>query len=207
MKQTIAFYKINKGSVAVFLGNATFIVNSVTGAVTTFASPTPTLAAVQAGIDNLTSAEAAAKVGGKTARLFRDDKRLELLELLKQLGVYVELVAMGDRAISSLAGYALVKIREALPFITSVGVPTIEAGPNAGDLIAKIAKVEGASSYKFLVSTDAAAPLNTWASYDSNTLKRLISGLNSATRYYIRVCAVGKDNQCVTGKATTFVTQ
>jgi hypothetical protein len=71
------------------------IVNAMTGN-PTFPVPSPTLAVIQAAIDDLQKAETAAQARTKGAVAARNSKRSALIGLLDQLRSYVQSVADGD---------------------------------------------------------------------------------------------------------------
>jgi hypothetical protein len=75
----------NKLTDAVLETRANNIVSSMT-ANPNFATPTPTLAAMQTAIDNFSDALAKAQTGSQYDKAFKTQKRGELIKLLHSLG-------------------------------------------------------------------------------------------------------------------------
>jgi hypothetical protein len=95
---------------------ANFIIGEMTANVANFPAPTPALADVQAAADALQTATLKAQNGDRVAISNRNDKRDELMVLLRRLGVYVNLMADSDRTIAMKSASTLPKNqRQLLP--------------------------------------------------------------------------------------------
>ena len=154
---------------------------------TTFASPTPTLAAFNADIAALVTAETAALARAKGAAAVRNGKLAVVKADLEALKTYVQNVvnssnpADGDSIIGS-AGMAIRKVT-----LHDKPELAVKQGSVSGTvtLMAKAAATK--ACYNWQYSTDQ----KTWTTLPQ-TLKAKtgISGLTSATTYYFRVQAL-----------------
>jgi hypothetical protein len=186
---------------------ANFIISEMTANVAYFPAPTPALADVQAAADALQTATLAAQNGDRVAISNRNDKRDELVALLRRLGVYTNLMADSDRTIAMKSGFDLAKEPTPTPPITFVEAPSVSAGVNPGEIVAKAKRVDGIRSFQFLISQDDQLPVSKWEAFPTTESKRIFTGLESVKRYYVRVAAIGVGNQCVYSDASNFVTQ
>lgn len=194
-------------SVSNLVMKCSFIISEMTTNIQYFPTPNPTLATVQASLDELQTASLAAENRDRVAIAYRNEKKDELVALLRKLGIYVNLMADGNRIIALSSGFDVAKEPLPAPPITYVEAPVIMQGTNAGELLSKVKTVTGAKTYQYLISTDSQLPLNKWTLQPSTYTKYLFKGLESAKRYYIRVAAVGVNNQTVYSEPTSFVTQ
>ena len=78
------------------VAKADFVHAKLTANAATFATPKPTLVALQAGRDTLSAAISAAEDGGRSAHQAKRDAMRSLKDLLKQEADYVANVANGD---------------------------------------------------------------------------------------------------------------
>jgi hypothetical protein len=189
------------------LGKTDFVLNEITNNVDYFPDPNPPLADVRAAATELNSANLAARNMDKVAISYRNEKKDELVALLRKLGIYVNLRADSNRTIALSSGFNIRKDSQPSPSITGVEVPVITAGLNEGELDAKVKTVAGARMYQYFISTDDSLPVSGWMSYSSTRRKFSFTGLDSATRYYVRVAAIGINNQMVYSDSASFVTQ
>jgi hypothetical protein len=189
------------------LGKTDLVLSEMLENVEYFPDPNPPLADVRAAATELNTANVAAQNMDKVAISYRNEKKEELIALLRKLGIYVNLCADSNRTIALSSGFDIRKEAQPSPAITSVEVPVITAGLNQGELDSKVRTVAGARMYQFFISTDDSKPVSEWKSYPSTKQKFSFTGLNSATRYYVRVAAIGINNQMVYSDSTSFVTQ
>ncbi|HTM64826.1 MAG TPA: fibronectin type III domain-containing protein [Flavipsychrobacter sp.] len=71
---------------------------------TLFATPPVTMADLASALDGLETAQQNTYGAGKSAILIRNEKLAEVKSLLKDLGIYVQMVSKGDDGIIDLAG-------------------------------------------------------------------------------------------------------
>lgn len=189
------------------IAKSNFIIAEMSAKLANFPNPVPTLAAVQNAAEQLATAEINAEAGGKVEVSMRNDKKSELIVLLRQLGIYVNLMANGDRTIALGSGFDVAKERQPTPPITRVDTPAIASGVNAGQLKVKIKRVKGARSYVYYYTSNPAAPINEWSYAPCAKSSCNLEGLTSATRYFVKVGALGLSDQYVYSEAASYVTQ
>jgi Fibronectin type III domain len=89
------------------VAKADFVHAKLTANAATFATPSPSLAALKAGRDTLSAAISAAEDGGRSAHQAKRDALRSLKELLKDEADYVSNVASGDAQKILDGGYEL----------------------------------------------------------------------------------------------------
>ena len=114
-----------------------------------------------------------------------------------QIGVSVQQICAGD--IVKLKGSKM-PIRR-LPQPVVVEKPTgltLTPGINPGELIVR---VNGMKKVSLIIeySLDPAVPDNQWESVTTTTCTSTLTGLQGGKRYWVRVAAVGGNNQIVWG--------
>jgi len=162
-----------------------------------FPTPNPPLATVSAqntattaSITSYDTAKAAADAALQT----RDDQVAAHKALLTQLGAYVENASGGDAAKIESAGMS-VRAPTSVPVgpMTQVLEVVLSEGDFEGTLDTVYKPVRGAKSYEIQVSPD---PPGTWtAKMTATKSSATILGLTSGAKLWVRVRAVGADNQ------------
>jgi hypothetical protein len=152
-----------------------------------FPTPTPTVAALTAAVNDLHTAETTALSRAKGTATVRNDKRTVLVSLLQQLDGYVQSVADGTpengAAIIESAGLAVRKIavRGKRPFAA-------KPGALSGTAVVTAVSAGVRSSYEWQYSTDGG---KTWVSAPATTQgKTTIAGLPAGTTVQFRYLAV-----------------
>jgi hypothetical protein len=161
------------------------IVQKMTGNAS-FPTPTPTLAALSAAINDLHAAETVALSRAKGSATVRNDKRAVLVSLLQQLDGYVQAIAdatpENGAAIIESAGLAVRKVtpRGKRTF-------TVTSGPLSGSAVVTAASAGPRSSYEWQYSTDG----KTWVAVPATTQgKTKIAGLPAGTTVQFRYLTV-----------------
>jgi len=179
------------------IARARQIVGAMTGNAN-FTTPHPTLAEVTTAADALETAANAAQAARLEARRLtgaRDTQEDELVQLITQLGGYVESVAGGDEAKIMSAG--LETRAAATPDNSAPAAPetlTATTGNQEGEIELSWDAVRGARSYVVERATDPQA--GPWtASGVAPRSSLLIEGLESGKRYHFRVAAVTLNGQ------------
>jgi hypothetical protein len=196
----------NRLSYAELLAKGIFIQSQMTIHVATFATPTPTLTVLQDKIDLLSGTMSEAEAGNRVAKAERRDAAADLIANLRQLTTYVNMVANGDLTIIEKAGMAAALPPSPLPPIVSVDTPVLAPGANSS-IKAKTGVVKGGKTYNFYFTTDASLPIEQWKVKSCTRIDCTIKNTDPATRYYIQVAVVGKDEQMVFSGISTIVTQ
>lgn len=172
------------------------IVTSLTGN-TNFATPVPALATVTPIITAAEQANADVKLARQivaTKVSVLDDKLSDLDTALNQLASYVESIAKGDESKIKSAGM-LVKAQS-----TPVGIPPapenfLAVAHSEGEIALSWDSVKGTKSYVIQIATDISGSGN-WAMAKVSTKSKAdITKLESGTKYWFRVAAVGAAGQ------------
>ena len=186
---------------------ARFITTEMAAHAAYFPQPDPDLKIVGTAIDDLQAAALAAENRDQFAISYRNDKKAELVVLLRKLGIYVNLRADQNLTIVLASGFTPTKQREPSPAIEFVDVAYLKGGPNAGEINSSVKAVKGARMYQHLISADENLPVSQWQTASTTKTKHTFIGLNSAKRYFVRIAAIGTNNQMVYNEAASFVTQ
>ena len=154
-----------------------------------FPTPTPTLAALLAAIDDLQIAETAALSRIKGAVAVRDDKKAALVRLLQQLKGYVQTTA--DAAVEN--GGAIIQSASLAVKKTPVRKPRVfEAVQGAASGSAKLVAASAGprSSYEWQYSIDGG---KTWVSVEGTLQARTtVTGLAAGSTVMFRYKAIVK---------------
>jgi hypothetical protein len=171
-----------------------------------FADPIPTLAQLQDAVTAYSNALVAAAGLGKNAVAEKNKSRKNLEALLKQLGMYVMYVANGDIAILTSSGYTLTKEDEPR-HITNPGAVTLTNGITSGEMVAAVKTVQGASSYVHEITTELPTNNTVWTSNVSTRSRFTYRDLEPGKKYWVRVAAVGRDEQIAYSPVTAQFVQ
>lgn len=151
------------------------------------ATPQPAITVLQAGMDDLIAANAAAKAGGKEQKVTRKQKKLVLVNLLKQEAAYVSVVCDGDIAKILSTGFEVSKEPQPigpLPKPEKFKVQSL----TEGCLKLSLKKIKGAKNYVFEYKQVGAEQ---WESNISTKTRITLMSLESAKRYVCRVLPCG----------------
>jgi hypothetical protein len=178
-------------SIPALISYAQGIVNRMTGN-PSFPSPTPTLAAVSAAINDLQTAETAALARTKGAAAARNEKRTALVGALQQLRAHIQLVADADptkaASIIESAGVAVRKTptRTARAFAA-------KPGPVSGVAKVTAAAASRRASYEWQYSTDGG---KTWVTAPATLqTKTTVAGLVPGSTVQFKYRAVTKTGE------------
>ena len=188
-----------------FLGKVRFILEEM-ATNPKFPTPDPALATVTALGNEFEQAISKAEAGGSYDRLVRDSKKEELIDTMHNLGDYVLFTAKGSRLIAESSGFTVAKTPSPRPPIEKPTGIVLSDGPNAGEMLLVFKKVQRAKSYLYQVSLDPNDETK-WVSAYGTIRKHLFTGLQSGKKYYIRVVALGTNNQVVYSEVFARVAQ
>lgn len=187
-QRSLASLKLPK-PVGALITLAQNIVKGISGNSSTFTSPLPTMAAVTAAINDLSSAETAALGRAKGAVATRNEKRTVLVALLEQVRAYVQAVAdatpENGASIIESAGLAIRKAptHPARTF-------TAKAGAVSGSVKLYAESVGHRSAYLWEYSVDGG---KTWVTTPASLqAKTTISGLTPGQTVQFRYQPVSK---------------
>lgn len=169
------------------------ILQSMTGNAN-FPSPIPALEVVQDAQADYSTALINAASRDKTKVALKNQARLELEKLLKQLGNYVNTVSMGDVAMLTSSGYDISKMPEPRHITTPENVKLVP-GMNDGSLISQADAVKGASSYIHQIAPDPLTADTKWTSISTSRRKYEFTSLEQGKKYWVRIAAVGSNEQ------------
>lgn len=155
-----------------------------------YPAPVPTVADTQTALDNFSAAVAATADGGPSATAKKNNLRLILVGLLRQLASYVGVACKGDMTNLLLSGFPIQKpTRAPIGILPAPQNLTVAHGALSGSLDAGVNPVFGAATYNWTctAATAGAVPLTGQSTAASFTF----SGLTPGVSYTIAGNAVG----------------
>jgi hypothetical protein len=188
MNAKVAISFLSTSSDADLIAASNRIVTAMTGN-THYPTPMPALATVTAAINPYVAAVAALDRGTVSVAV-RNKARAPLVQLLRELSLYVQQAAASDRVVLLGSGYPLQKTRQ------PVGIPAapqdlrLKQG-KSGDVLARCKAVGTAVSYQWRFAT-AQAP-TAWTQPDpTSKATSTLEGLVPGTQYNVQVRAIGR---------------
>ena len=163
-----------------------------------FTTPNPTLTAVGTAIttsQTKIAAYNAALTAVDTAMADRDAADAALRLLLTQLAAYVDNISGGDAAIIASSGMGVRNGNGSIGALSQVLTLVVKAGDNEGTLTASWATVRGAIAYEVWASTDPVTGDSWVQKMTAGRTDAVVNGFTSGTKQWIRVRAVGANNQ------------
>lgn len=177
-----------------FNTKAQFILGSMTGN-PNFPSPLPDLALLAVARHEYETAllESLTRDINKVA--IKNAKRAALNSILKQLALYVELVANGDKPILTSSGYDLAKEGTDTLILGTVKNFTLANGINVGQIVSKLDGVANAASYLHSCTPDPLHNDSVWVDKPSTLVAYTHDNLISGTKYWFKVSVIGRNKQ------------
>src|ERR1035438_8502528 len=169
---------------ALFINNTSVVLVAVAANVDIYKSPTPPLADVQTALDNFSDGVANAADGGKSAIAKRNNLRLILVGLMRQLANYVASACNGDMTNLLLSGFPTQKpTRQPVGVLPPPNNVTLTQGARSGEVVAKANPVFGASLYTWTLTpaTPGAAVLTAQTTATRDTFTGLTPGATHFT--------------------------
>lgn len=126
----------------------------------------------------------------------KNDKKAILIGRLDELAEYVTAVCKGDKTMLLDSGFQIAGLRresQDLQPITEISV--VSDLPSSATI--KVKRVTGARSYIHQYTTDPLSSESVWVSVTSVDREHTFTNLNSVSRYWFRVIAIGKGNKAV----------
>lgn len=152
-----------------------------------FEQTIPPLDAISLVRDDYYTALIQSQNGTKYDTTVKKIKRAALEMVLKQLGMYVQLVCNGDAAMIATTGFMLAK-KNAI--ITSLPVPNglvVSSGSNSGTFSVKCNTIAMARYYEFRYCEILPSGERFWHTVVSTKSKTIIAGLRPGTEYLVQV--------------------
>jgi hypothetical protein len=167
------------------------------------------LATLKTANDALAAAITAAVGGGKQAIAQRNHQKTVVVNLLKQLGHYVEANCKDDMTIFLTSGFTPASSAKTVTPPVTDAIRKIEPGPNVGQMQVWPTKYSGAGAYEARcgqVPAVGGTP-GTWVTQSTLTIKKpiVISGLTPGTSYVFQVRALTKNGFTDWGDAITRI--
>lgn len=147
----------------------------------------------------------------KDILLARNTSRIEITNLLHELGLDVSAVAKGDVTILSSSGFPYTKpAQKSLP-LQKPAPPKVSSGINNGDIACKTAPQKGTKAVNYYITSNAAALAAgedpNWNVISWNTTRYTFSNLTPGQRYYIKVGLIGVRGQEVVSDTVSYIPQ
>jgi hypothetical protein len=181
---------LNTDTNAELINDTNVILTALADNVAIYATPTPPLPALQTALDNFVTGVANAAGGGPSATSARNNLRLILVGLMRQLASYVTVACQGDMTKLLLSGFPVQKpTRQPVGVLPAPANVTVTLGGRSGEIIVKANPVFGSSIYNWrLVNAATGAVVQTNQTPAANTL---FSGLTPGGTYTVTLNAVG----------------
>ena len=181
---------LTSDSSALLINDTSVVLVAVAANVDIYKSPTPPLADVQTALDNFTDGVAAAADGGKSAIAKRNNLRLILVGLMRQLANYVASACNGDMTNLLLSGFPTQKpTRQPVGVLPPPSNVTLTQGDRSGEVVAKASPVFGASLYTWTLTP--ATPGAAVQTAQTTAARDTFTGLTPGATYSITVNAIG----------------
>ena len=175
---------------AALLVEAAQIITSMTGN-SYFPNPVPPLSEVQEAYDAYNAAMAATP--GKDATMTKNKTRAGLEQVLRELGLYIQLNSKGDEAILSSTGYKLASKPAPIGVLPKPSNFAAVPGDVRGSIKLSLKTVDGANSYVYEYTAAPITGTSIWKSVTQPRASTVISNLVSGQQYSFRAVAVGSD--------------
>lgn len=181
---------LTSDSSALLINDTSVVLVAVAANVDIYKSPTPPLADVQTALDNFTDGVAAAADGGKSAIAKRNNLRLILVGLMRQLANYVASACNGNMTNLLLSGFPTQKpTRQPVGVLPPPSNVTLTQGDRSSEVVAKASPVFGASLYTWTLTS--ATPGAAVQTAQSTAARDTFTGLTPGATYSITVNAIG----------------
>jgi hypothetical protein len=180
---------LNSDSNGLLVNDVSVVLNAMTDNVAIYDKPVPALPDIQLALDNYSAAVNLVN-SGMADTVNRNNLRLVLTNLMRQLACYVTVACKGSLANLILSGFPPQKTTR-----TPVGIPAqprglkLAHGEQLGQLVAKFNPVFGAAiyTYRLTPNTPGAVPVMEQDTAANHTFSNMIAGV----KYTVDVSASG----------------
>jgi hypothetical protein len=188
VKPSLSF--LNSDSDALLITDINTILTAMTGN-PDYTTPSPTLVIIKAALDSFIAALANAADGGITLTAIKNDRRADLVAVLRELANYVQVACVGDLTVLLSSGFPIQKPQHypigTLPAPTNIA---LALGILSGQLDATMLPVFGAAIYNWRLSA-ASAPTVILQTAQTTSASYTFSDLTPGVIYTIEANAVG----------------
>lgn len=169
-----------------------------------FPTPIPTLAELGVALENYRTALRNAQSRASLSVALKNEARRVLIDLLKELGLYIMSVSKGNLVVLSGCGYPLSKVPGPRT-ISPPGPVLLKIGDSSGKMEASVKPEKPSPTYLFQVTNvdpgGEAEPV--WNSFGSTVNKFTFSGLQPRTQYWFRAASIGSRGQQIFGPSSS----
>lgn len=181
---------INTDSDSLFINDTGVVVKAMTDNVDIYADPSPGLSVIQTALATFSADVFDVPIGGPAATIKKNNDRLVLANLMRQLAAYVTVACKGNMANLILSGFPPQKpVRTPVgPMPQPQGLVVIH-GPQHGQFTVRFNPVFGASiySYRMTAGTPGALPVVV----QDTAANHLFTSLTAGVNYTFEVSASG----------------
>ena len=171
---------------------AQHILQCMTGNVN-FPSPLPTLADLQTVITAYSNALGKAVDGTRQDTALKNQARAALEDLLRNLGMYVQMNSHNDPAIMLSSGFDISKTPAPVGVLPKPDGFGITVNESKGSMDVYLNAINGAKSYQYEFTETPVTPTNIWHVQTDTSTYITITNLQSGKEYAFRVCGIGSD--------------
>ena len=173
-----------------------------------FPNPPADLAALKTAIEIFSALIAQALDGSKKVIAQKNKQREAIINMLRLLGRYVEVVSNGDMAIFQTSGFQPASTTKAASQPLSETIRKIDHGANSGQIKIWVRAIPKASSYelRYAPAVNGQTP-TAWTSQGVAMVKTaaVVTGLTPGTTYLIQARALAKHGYTDWSDSITFI--
>jgi hypothetical protein len=161
-----------------------------------FTATVPTVADFTTTVDSYEAALTDAGNHDRQAVARKNTLKSAVVNGLRSWGMYVNTVSQGDADKLASSNFKEAKHREPA-HISAPVIKSVMQGLNPGTLLVTIKREKGAKSYLYQIAADPITETTEWESYGDSRTKFEFANLEQGKKYWIRVIAIGSNNQAV----------
>ncbi len=189
-KIIINYRKLSDGD---FVAKVQCIINALTGN-PDYTDPIPTLADLQTALGTFILSLPAASQGSKPDIVIKDQNRIALQDLVRQLGLFVMYIANGNVTMLAGSGFDLAKARSSQNLATP-GAVKLRDGISTGMLTSSIPKPAGSRGCIHELTADPITQDSQWQTVVTSSVSHTFENLTAGKKYWARVGAIGKKGE------------
>lgn len=169
--------------------------------------------ALSEAVDKYHELDTKAESRDKNVLIARNTSRIELTNVLHQIGFAVSSISNGNEEMLASSGFPFTKAAQKSPPLHQPKPPKLSAGVNNGVINVKTSRQKGSISYKYFItaaentkSTQVSADAS-WKVESHNATQYQFSDLIAGQRYFIKAGLVGVRSQEVVSEAVSYIAQ